>query len=245
MPCTNCGAPKTVARRLCGACYHRLRRSGTVARRNVRNIGMQCSARGCAELAHAKGFCSLHYARQMHPLRNTWKTIRSRYSNAIPARWQRFDRFLDDVGERPSPRHQLRRMDERRPYSKSNFCWIEPVLKTSRDLYSPEERALYVRDWTLRRKFGITASEYSRLLAKQRRVCAICRHAECFVNPKTKKIQELSVDHDHGTDAVRGLLCIRCNRMLGYSRDNPKILVRAIGYLNAHSARTKTFQKSR
>ncbi len=245
MPCSNCGAPKTLARGLCGACYNRLRRSGSVARRNVRNIGMQCSARGCAQPAHAKGFCSLHYARQMHPLRNRWKTIRSRYPNAVPARWQRFEKFLEDVGESPSPRHQLRRMDESRPYSKSNFCWIEPVLKTSKDSYCPKERALYVRDWTLRRKFGITASKYSGLLAKQRKVCAICRHAECFENRKTKKIQELSVDHDHRTGAVRGLLCVRCNRMLGYSRDDTKILGRAITYLNAHSARAKNIRRSR
>jgi hypothetical protein len=234
MPCSNCRALKVLARGLCGACYHRLRRSGSVVRQNVRNAGMQCSASGCTESAHAKGLCSLHYARQMHPLRNTWKTIRSRYPKMTPSRWQRFEKFLDDIGQRPSSRHQLRRLDDRRPYSKNNCCWVNPVLKASKDSYTPQERALYVRDWTLRRKFGITAEQYGLLLKKQRDTCAICHEAECFTNPKTKMRQALSVDHNHRTGAVRGLLCVRCNRMLGYSRDDKTILGRAIAYLEAH-----------
>ena len=45
-----------------------------------------------------------------------------------------------------------------------------------------------------------------RLLAEQGGVCAICGNP-----PKTRG---LSIDHDHKTGAVRGLLCFRCNRAL-------------------------------
>ncbi len=43
-------------------------------------------------------------------------------------RWQAangegFRRFLDDVGERPSPRHRLVRPDPRRPFSPTNCGW--------------------------------------------------------------------------------------------------------------------------
>ena len=34
-----------------------------------------------------------------------------------------FERFLSDVGERPSPKHQARKYDFRWPYAKDNFVW--------------------------------------------------------------------------------------------------------------------------
>jgi Recombination endonuclease VII len=244
MPCSHCGAEKVLARGLCGACYHRLRKTGNVARKNVRNIG-PCSVSGCSEPSHAKGFCALHYARQRHPLTNTWKLIRTRYPGETPSHWERFDRFLIDVGERPTPRHQLRRRNDAKPYSKSNVCWIEPVLKSSGDYYTPKERRAYARAWTLNRKFGLTADSYKRMLNAQGGVCAICREKESFVNLKTKQIQDLSVDHDHSTGAVRGLLCVRCNRMLGYARDSAEILRHAISYLKRHVSQESRWDTKR
>jgi len=66
---------------------------------------------------------------------------------------------------------------------------------------------------------------------KQHGRCAICRKTESFINAKTGKKQKLSVDHDHGTGMVRGLLCVCCNRMLGYAKDDHMTLQRAIDYL--------------
>lgn len=62
------------------------------------------------------------------------------------------------------------------------------------------------RDKRLQRLYGITADEYDRILVGQKGVCFICQRP-----PKTIR---LSVDHDHATGWVRGLLCNRCNRML-------------------------------
>ena len=238
MPCISCGAEKLLARGLCGACYHRLRRTGSVARKNVRNIG-PCSIPGCAEPSHAKGLCSLHYARQFHPMRNTWKNIRSRYPTDTPPHWDRFDRFLGDVGERPTARHQLRRRDDAKPYSKHNVCWIEPVVSSRESYFTPQEQSAYSREWTLSRKYGLNGIGYKRLLNAQNGRCAICREDESFVNPKTRRIQELSVDHDHLIKTVRGLLCRRCNRMLGFARDDIMILQRAITYLKQHKKRSR------
>ncbi len=53
---------------------------------------------------------------------------------------------------------------------------------------------------------GMDADLYDSLLASQDGVCAICG------NPPKKR--RLSVDHNHRTGQVRGLLCFRCNRQL-------------------------------
>lgn len=53
-------------------------------------------------------------------------------------------------------------------------------------------------------------------------VCAIC---EC---PDKKR---LSVDHDHQTGKIRGLLCANCNLALGNFKDDPDRLAKAIVYL--------------
>jgi Recombination endonuclease VII len=125
----------------------------------------------------------------------------------------------------------LRRIDENKPYSKTNVRWTQPVANANGDYFTPEERSAYNREWTLNRKFNITTDAYERMFTKQRGCCAICREPETSINRKTGEIQILRVDHDHSTGAVRGLLCIRCNRMLGLSKDKTKILQSAILYL--------------
>lgn len=43
----------------------------------------------------------------------------------------------------------------------------------------------------------------------------------------------LGVDHDHTTGKIRGLLCNRCNRVLGLFRDNPDVIKRALDYVRS------------
>lgn len=73
--------------------------------------------------------------------------------------------------------------------------------------------------------FRHRAEFYQALLELQgSEVCAICSES-----PSAGK--RLQVDHDHDTDEIRGLLCARCNRMLGQAGDTEKLLLRAIDYL--------------
>lgn len=46
-------------------------------------------------------------------------------------------------------------------------------------------------------------------------------------------MKRLSVDHDHATNKVRGLLCITCNRSLGYL-ENAQWVTPAQTYLSKH-----------
>ena len=70
------------------------------------------------------------------------------------------------------------------------------------------------------RSFGLTQDSYEALLVAQSGLCAIC-HSN----------MPLSVDHDHLTGAVRGLLCATCNFMIGHGKDSPSLLRSAADYL--------------
>jgi len=232
MSCSFCGKPKVVANGLCSACYSRQRRSGSLQRRNVINSG-ECSVEGCEEHAFAKNLCSYHYQRSRHPLSARWRTIRSRHPGDFPKSWDRFERFLADVGERPTPRHQLRRINPMKPWAKENVHWLAPIVK--HDCYTKEDRAAYERAWRYLRRFGITMEQYEAMLKAQDDRCAICGNAE-KTNGKHGEPMELAVDHNHATKAVRGLLCNSCNKGIGHFNDDPDLLRAAIAYLEKHSA---------
>lgn len=76
----------------------------------------------------------------------------------------------------------------------------------------------------LRLRYNITVEQYEQMLITQNGVCAICRRQE--LNGK-----RLSVDHDHGTKIVRGLLCQFHNMGLGLFQDDPALLRAAADYL--------------
>lgn len=82
------------------------------------------------------------------------------------------------------------------------------------------------RAWKYRLKkvYGITPEEYRKILVEQNYVCAICFESELHQ-------RNLAVDHNHKTGKVRGLLCQRCNTLLGLGEDNLGILRNATEYL--------------
>lgn len=73
-------------------------------------------------------------------------------------------------------------------------------------------------------KFNISPEEYQQKFKDQNMVCDICKQ------PCSQK-KMLSLDHDHDSNEVRGLLCSSCNMALGGFLDNPQILLSAIEYL--------------
>ena len=79
------------------------------------------------------------------------------------------------------------------------------------------------------RRYGITEADYLAMLLSQGSVCAICDREERRQQPIGKR--RLSVDHDHETGQIRGLLCSDCNLGLGKFGDDPDTLLRAVEYL--------------
>jgi hypothetical protein len=238
MKCNQGDGNEVFARGLCQSCYWRLRRNGTLERKNVRR-GTKCIVEGCNEKPFAKNLCTHHYYQAQHPLTATWKTVRSRHPGLYPAAWDRFDAFLADVGERPTPSHKFKRIDGSLPFSKENVHWRAPLPKVEGESRK-EYHAAYGREWNVRTKFGITGAEYDRMFKEQGGKCAICEQPETAIDPRNGRPKALAVDHDHETGAVRGLLDVRCNRVLGYARDSVAILQAAIDYLNRHSGKEQT-----
>jgi hypothetical protein len=67
----------------------------------------------------------------------------------------------------------------------------------------------------LRRSYGLSIAEYNTMFAERNGLCDICHKAEVAFNENGVP-RSLSVDHNHVTGKVRGLLCHNCNRKLGW-----------------------------
>lgn len=71
----------------------------------------------------------------------------------------------------------------------------------------------YIRDYQLKKNYGISLETYNRLYEIQSGLCMIC------MLPETRKVKgtqcKLSVDHCHVSKRLRGLICSKCNGMLG------------------------------
>lgn len=92
----------------------------------------------------------------------------------------------------------------------------------------------YKRRW-LFYKYGLDSGDYENMLVAQNYKCAICGTS----NPRGEGVESdkelsFSVDHNHKTKKVRGLLCNLCNRALGFFQDDPSIVQKAAEYLNTH-----------
>lgn len=93
---------------------------------------------------------------------------------------------------------------------------------------NPKKRQAKWRQDHLRetlRQFKVTQAEFDAMLEAQGGVCKICG------GPPIGKTR-LSIDHDHQTNKVRGLLCDRCNVGLAQFQEKTDLLIRAAKYLS-------------
>jgi hypothetical protein len=76
----------------------------------------------------------------------------------------------------------------------------EPVRAASRARYDYKRK----REYNLRRAYGLSIDTVAEMIEAQQGRCALCRGEAVLV-----------VDHDHASGRVRGMLCHRCNLLLG------------------------------
>ena len=82
------------------------------------------------------------------------------------------------------------------------------------------QKSIPQREGRYRRVYGLSLQSHAGLFLVQEGRCAICKD-------EAKTAEDLVVDHDHGTGAVRGLLCANCNSALGLFKDDPRRLLAA------------------
>jgi RNA polymerase subunit RPABC4/transcription elongation factor Spt4 len=95
---------------------------------------------------------------------------------------------------------------------------------------SPDGLQSFCKQCTVLNRRGVSKLIYEQLLEKQNYLCAICGKPETSKN-SVGLVQQLSVDHDHRTGKIRGLLCCHCNHLLGSAKDDTQVLRKAIDYL--------------
>lgn len=105
-----------------------------------------------------------------------------------------------------------------RKHSYSRMC--KPCAYKKHKKYL-QEFPLKWKNTRLKFFYGITLDQFDQMTKEQNGVCPICL-----------KIPEvLCVDHSHKSGQVRGLICHKCNMLLGGVDDNPITLARASEYL--------------
>lgn len=85
------------------------------------------------------------------------------------------------------------------------------------------------------KKLGATEEIYDKLYLEQNAQCDICKTK---VGHKTTngKNARLALDHCHKTNTIRGLLCNKCNRCLGYLNEDIDYINKVVEYLKKHQA---------
>jgi hypothetical protein len=191
-----------------------------------------CLVETCDRLAFARGLCSAHYHRKLRtgrvrpeeqvvsivPRRATCE-VEGCGRQGYRARWCAWHykqaRTTGQVeGETPA-------IQWKRP----------PTLAacTAAGCDRPQvTRGWCERHYRVWRTHGVTPDEYAARVRTQGGVCPLCGRI-----PE----KALVVDHDHGTGAVRGLLCDRCNLQLGWIEqpDWDAWVAAARAYLERHA----------
>ena len=86
------------------------------------------------------------------------------------------------------------------------------------------------RRWHRKYKYGVTPEEVEVLVVRQNGKCALpfCNKMIAWTGPGG-----FSIDHDHETGQIRGILCTSHNVAIGALGDCPETIIQVLEYLNA------------
>jgi hypothetical protein len=117
-------------------------------------------------------------------------------------------------------------------------CLICVICKKEKSIYQFHRRSQSTNGY--RRECRDCRSAHRRLLRsnketrrelakKQNNACAICGRVD------ETDGKSLALDHDHETQTIRGLLCMRCNTGIALLGEEPTVLLQAVKYLRKHA----------
>lgn len=81
-----------------------------------------------------------------------------------------------------------------------------------------------------KRMYGVDPAKFDKILEDQNWSCAICG-----VDQPTAGKKSFCLDHNHATGERRGILCTRCNTLIGNALDSVTTLKAAIAYLERYN----------
>jgi hypothetical protein len=138
-------------------------------------------------------------------------------------------RHLEEVRAKERARYAERREEmtaaKREQYANNREARIASSKKWQKA--HPEHVKSVYRRYHLMKYYDMTPEEFDLLFLSQDKRCAICK------NPEPDGKHPWHIDHSHTTGAVRGILCSRCNLLLGHAKDNVETLRSAIAYLGS------------
>jgi hypothetical protein len=115
-------------------------------------------------------------------------------------------------------------------YWKGQYLCIECQKfkqKHSWESRTPEKRL----EQHLKYKYGVTHEAFMQRWQQQNGCCEICNSNLPDLMSYEKRRRAYAIDHNHETGEFRGILCVKCNSLLGMANDSEVILQSAITYL--------------
>ena len=95
--------------------------------------------------------------------------------------------------------------------------------------YRADNRQKHYRQEVVR-KYKIEPLWFDEQINRQNNSCLCCNQQFKWGNKQTTP----HVDHCHLTKKIRGILCNRCNTVLGLCGDNKELIQKLTGYLECH-----------
>ena len=183
-----------------------------------------CQIEGCYRGHSARGWCHQHYLR--------WRRWGDPLAPPQPKGRQKTSLIRDVAGQKRCACCKKWQPEGNFHQARKNSDGLASSCKSC-EHERRKARAEAHRDWKRYVNFGLTREQFDLLFAQQDGRCAICRTDD----PGTRF---WCVDHDHSCcgdggkscgRCIRGILCQRCNRVLGLAQDSIERLSRSIEYL--------------
>jgi hypothetical protein len=93
------------------------------------------------------------------------------------------------------------------------------------------EAVLYHKRNARLRRFGLEPEDLTKMLEEQNYQCLICRRK---LEREGRKLTSAHLDHCHKCGKLRGLLCKRCNTMMGFIESDEETFFKGMTYYINH-----------
>lgn len=186
----------------------------------INSVCKSCSSTRKTEVKHPKEgykFCSK--CNRELPATNEFFYFNNKNKTRLSSRCKECTREYDNSEKRKAVKREWvsRNLEKRRE-----------VARKSKQI--PKAKAKQ-RLAEVLRSYGLTEDDLVSRLDSQKGCCEIC--GDSLVYPDSKRFY--TVDHNHTTGEVRGLLCNECNLAIGNLKEDKNIFLSAIKYLEKYN----------